>query len=197
MASALAVALILSGCSSSGTCTRPEEAEDDTYPARTSPENVIEKLNLAYEYKDLDAYLDCLADDVTFYLCPDDVEPGEDPYWGKQVEESIHQSMFDVVDRISLMFTNAKKETLPGPDPGDPVTYKHLENTDLRITEGIMTYFANAPQEFLIQVDPSEEGPRGETLLEIVEWWDLSDWERPGGASSWSRVKSMFRVLNR
>ena len=146
-----------------------------SYRLRTSPDSVLYNLATAYEYKNLEEYLDCLAEDVTFWLAEDDVEPGEDPYWGKQVEEDIHDYMFDVVDRISLTLTNAVRETLQGPNPGDPVTYRHEENTDLRVTESIMTYFANAPQEFLFQIDPNEVGPQGQTLWEIIEWWDLAE----------------------
>lgn len=176
-------------------CLWYEPPEEHVYPARTSPENVIEKLRLAYVNMDLDAYVDCLADSFRFYLFPWDVEPGEDPHWDQETERSIHENMFDCVEWITLTLTNATEDHDPGADPIDPMDdlWTREEETDLRVTEGIITYLGQHPQDFVLRVDPDETGPRGETLYEIIEWSDLGEEQQLREGSTWSSIKALYR----
>ncbi|MBD3348322.1 MAG: hypothetical protein GF400_03880 [Candidatus Eisenbacteria bacterium] len=179
------------------------------YRLRTTPSNVVHNLQSAYKDKNLEEYLDCLAEDFEFFLNPDDVTPGSGlpESWGKSEESNIHEAMFSEVDtigvdRIELTLTNLEISFDPGELPEDPSDdrYTHKEETDLRVTVGDLTLLANADQEFVFQIDPNETGPDGETLWEIIEWWDLE--EDPGGRApadgnadrvSVSELKAMFR----
>jgi len=93
-ATVLAVCL-LTGCSNS---TGPEYPPGSGvhYFARTSPDSVIANLRLAYENQQLSPYLDCLAEDFTFY--PSESTLAEHQWipesWGKIEEHYIHNSMF-------------------------------------------------------------------------------------------------------
>ncbi len=198
LAALLVTALGLSGCSNSG-CTCPDEVEV-TYKLRTSPEDVLYNLKTAYVYMNLDEYLDCLAEEFVFHLNPNDYDESEMPEsWGKQDEEDIHENMFasdSDVERIALILTDGQKDYDTGPNPVDPMDdrWHYWEGVDLRVAvAGDLTFCATAEQEFTFRIDPLEVGPEGETLYEIIDWWDLEDLNRPGGSRSWGSIKALFR----
>jgi hypothetical protein len=203
LAAAVTLTLSIAGCSSSG----PDiDDPEDTSPYRlpTSPENVIYNLNLAYVDMDADGYLACLADSFVFHLNPDDVGNPENPlpeHWGKASEDTIHHNMFaddsDVVS-VRLTLTTTDVDSVPGPDPGgDDDRWLYHEQVDLRVTVVMtpenITYHATAPVEFLFQIDPSEVGPHGEQLWEIIHWWDLRVTALRVENASWGSIKSLWR----
>ena len=198
LAALLATVLSLSGCSNSG-CTCPGEVED-IYPARTSPGNVLEKLNLAYVNMDTDAYLDCLAEDFTFHVNPCDI--GDDDWdlpetWNKAVEEAIHRRMFAHAERIRLTLTRESSGYDAGPDPIDSMDdlWSYTESLDLRVhVPGDFTFFANSDQLFVFAIDEDRAASDEEELWEIVEWYDLTeDRKRPVVPSTWSGIKALYR----
>jgi hypothetical protein len=159
------------------------------YKVRTSPDNVVHNLNTAYKDKNAQEYLDCLAEDFEFHLNPDDYEDPDNNLpesWGKIVEQDIHEAMFadgSGVLNVSLTLTNISKQFNPGALPADPSddTWTYREQTDLFVSvedPPDLIYHANADQEFVFRIDPDETGPEGETLWEIIEWWDLQPPER-------------------
>ena len=191
----LATVLSLSGCSNRG-CTCPDEVEH-VYPARTSPENVLEKLRLAYVNMDVDAYVDCLAEEFVFHLNPCDVgiDPEMPESWGKQDEEDIHEAMFaddSDVEGVTLTLTTANIEFEW--NAGDSI-WRYTEASDLRIT---LTYYlafhASTPQLFVLAIDGDRAGPDGEELWAIVEWYDLEEeWHQLGVHCTWSSIKALYR----
>ena len=198
----LTTAFGLSGCSSS--CTCPDEV-DDPYKLRTSPENVLYNLKTAYIYMNLDEYLYCLAEEFEFHLNPDDIaiDPELPVSWGKQDEEDIHEIMFDpdsgigpTVEGITLTLTDGQRYYDQGPDPLDPMDdrWHYWEGVDLRVSvAGDLTLHATAEQEFIFRIDPLEVGREGETLYEVIEWWDIRDPDRPTEDSSRGSIKSLYR----
>jgi hypothetical protein len=152
----------------------PPEGDDPppvkvSYKLRTSPENVLYNLKTAYIYRNIDEYVDCLAEEFEFHLSPEDTEIGE--WWGKQTESDIHAAMFDRdsnVERIELVLTDKERYHDEGELPLDPMDdrWHCWEGTDLRVT---------VIEEFIFRIDPLEVGPEGETLYEVIEWWDLED----------------------
>jgi hypothetical protein len=170
---------------------------------RASPTEVIDQLRLAYVTMDLQNYLDCLSEDFIFYPAENDVHDPQNPLppqWYKTDETQIHANMFDPqgnVDGILLTLTNTSVEHEPG-DPQDPLddVYVHREDVDLRVyVDGWFTYLATAPSKFHIRVDQDEEGPYGEVMWEIYEWYDDPIRSAADGReeSSWGRVKSMYK----
>lgn len=176
---------------------------DSLYPVRSSPENVLVKLELAYERMDAEAYLDCLAEDFLFYLNPEDVSdwPELPEYWDKAEETTIHENMFGDgtnVLSVALWLTHDTDSYDPG-DPGDPLDdlWTYREDYDIRVTlPPDLTLHAVSPSDFVFQVDPDEVGHGGMLLWEIVLWYDLPYEWRTGPSveeASWGGIKAMYR----
>jgi len=173
----------------------------DGYPLRDSPGNALEKLRQAYEAMDADAYLDCLAEDLVFYLHPDDVgaEPWLPDCWGKAEERTIAHHMFAdsvSIESVGLSFVHCGEELrAAAPRPGPPVRVVYHENYDLWLhLPSELSFWAHQGSSFLFQVDPDESGPGGEDLWEIVEWYDVDLFQpQPVEPASWSRIKRLFR----
>lgn len=74
-------------------CSKPSQPEEQTkYPLRTTPENVLINLELAYNEQNYEKYLVCLAEDFRFYS----TDLGS---WDKEEEERIHRNMFNGTKR--------------------------------------------------------------------------------------------------
>ena len=200
-----AVALVfiaaMSGCGTSSVA--PEAVSDDEtphYAVRSSPDSVIANLATAYEHEDLEQYLNCLAEDFTFYLNPLLVEESEGLpfYWGKAYELVIHSNMFGAagfVDNVDLeLAAIGEPVEIPGELVTDPVCWEYRCSVDLCVVRlADFAYIATAPSVFVFQTDPDEVGPRGEALWEILLWYDLPDDDgRPVEDSSWTGIKLMF-----
>jgi hypothetical protein len=200
---AIAILLALTGALLWG-CSHPTDNEgppDLPYPLRSSPDSLMVQFVWAYNNMDLDVYLDCFAEDFVFWLNP--LEVADNPeylpgYWGKAVEETIHAGMFGgaepSADRIELTISLVGAPTAIEPTPGD-IHWQYEESVDLRVYIGATVYVATAPSLFEIHVDQGQEGPNGETLWEIVGWYDLEPAQRGSGreSRSWGSVKALFR----
>jgi hypothetical protein len=176
---------------------------ESVYPVRSSPENVLIKLVNAYERMDVDAYLDCLAEDFLFYLNPDDLtaNPELPESWDKAEETAIHQNMFGDgtdVEGIELWLEHDSESHDEG-DPGDPLDdlWTFREDYDIRVhLPPDLTLWAISPSDFVLQVDPDETGYGGMPLWEILEWYDLPyEWgaDGPREDNSWGRIKALYR----
>jgi hypothetical protein len=174
---------------------------------RTSPAEVIDQLEAAYVAMDSLSYLDCLSEDFIFFPNEDDVNdpgPGIPSEWYKPDERTIHGNMFDgsgYVESISLILTNTEIVHDTGVDPEDPLddTYVHTEDVYfLMYLHGGDGFIATEPSEFHLRVDQDEEGPYGETMWEVYEWYDLDDGWRDDASenrehTSWGGIKALFR----
>jgi hypothetical protein len=206
LAAVILAACLLAGCSSS---TGPEfpSGSDIHYFARTSPDSVIANLRLAYENRSLTRYLDCLAEDFTFYpsegtLAEHDWIPES---WGKTEEHEIHNRMFVsygfVRDIMLSLLPEGEPVEIPGPNDGDPVTYEYTFGVDLRVNcQDSLQYVATAPSLFVLQIDPDEVSATGEPLWEIVQWFDIDEdgyCSRPVMPTSWGELKAIFLYRDR
>ena len=78
------------------TCSNPITSPNKgDYLPPTSPENVLSNLEVAYNAKDLEGYLECLSEDFSFYS----PKVGG---WDKEVEEGIHGRLFKETKSIDL-----------------------------------------------------------------------------------------------
>jgi len=195
VAVALLAVCLLSGCSST---TSPQEADTEDYPARTDPAAVITKFRMAHERRDVEAYVDCLADDFVFYLSVAEcqADPTLPVYWGKQGERAVAEAMFDasgVVDSIFLDMTTLSAVLNQGANPVDPADdiWEHQEDVDLEIvTDDGSRYFSTDPVEFDFQRDLAAQAD-DDTLWQIVEWRDLGATcpDSCGVVYSWTAIK--------
>jgi hypothetical protein len=204
---AIAILLTLTGALIWG-CSSPTDdggfPDPSEWEIRDSPQHVLQNLIRAYEHKDAVHYLDCLAEDFTFWANPYEAEdnPALAPgYWDKAEEITIHGAMFgeNGAETIALTLTqDGDPMQIEGPEPGDPPEWQYTEAVDLRVyvimQEGPMTFLASAPSLFRFREDADELGPNGETLWEIVSWHDLSYGGAVRGEStSWAAIKCLYR----
>jgi hypothetical protein len=174
---------------------------------RTSPAEVIDQLEAAYVAVDSLSYLDCLSEDFQFFPCEEDVQNPEldiPPVWYKPDERTMHGNMFDegsCVESISLILTTTEVVHDTGADPEDPLDDTYVHTEDVYFLMNLLNgdaFIVTAPSGFHLRVDPDEEGPYGETMWEIYEWYDLAS-EGRGDVSghrewtTWGGVKAMFR----
>ena len=201
---AAAFLMVLVGALAGG-CWQPTDngGPDDPpeWELRDTPQHVLDNLVKAYKNKDAVHYLDCLAEDFIFFVNPDELaghpelEPGS---WGKAEERGIHEQMFgtegDHADRIELTLSQIGDPIQVEPFPGG-ILWQYRQAVDLRITIAAMTYLASAPSLFEFRIDEDEVGPNGETLWEIISWYDLAPSQRGGSRQSrtWSSIKALFR----
>lgn len=195
-------AVLLAGCTTS---TGPEftPQPEEHYFARTSPDSVVANLRIAYEDRNLEQYLDCLAEDFTFYPSPYTLEQHQwiPSSWGKTEERYIHRSMFDPNGYFRQLILDLLQEgepvAIPGPDPEDPYSYEYTFGVNLRADcPDSIQYLATAPIMFVLQIDPDEVSGTGEPLWEILFWFDMDDdlscEGRPVLPTSWGELKAMF-----
>jgi len=170
---------------------------DVQYKLRTSRQNVIDNLETAYVYMNIDEYLDCLAEEFEFHLAEVDLENDSSlpPYWGKTTERQIHRKMFGLeavppenqVDDITLTLTPGPSDYDAGEDPTDPMDdrWTYLVETDLKVWfPNDLQRLATAPVEFVFRIDPLETGPDGEVLYEIIRWEDLAQGDEERGSQT-------------
>jgi hypothetical protein len=161
---------------------KPKPRPVADYRLRTSPENVIHNMQLAYIYMDAGQYLDCLSEDFIFYPSEEDVGGDVPELWYKDTERNVHESMFSdsppghpelAVESIQLTLTLANSDTIQGSEPGE-LNWIFEENVILYVNlySGV-TYYANAPSEYWFRKDQDQVGPNGEELWEVYEWHDL------------------------
>ncbi len=206
LAAGILTTCLLAGCSSWAGPEFPPSS-DIHYFARTSPDSVVANLRLAYENRSLTHYLDCLAEDFTFYpsegtLAENDWIPES---WGKTEEHQIHSGMFAsygfVHDIVLGLLLEGEPVEIPGPNAGDPSTYEYTFAVDLRVNcQDSLQYVATAPSLFVLQIDPDEVSATEEPLWEIVLWFDIDEngsCGRPVMPTSWGELKAIFLYHDR
>lgn len=109
------LAALLAGCQ---LFKPPPDDRNLLYFEPSTPENVIRNLQIAYQTRDLDAYLSCLdPDSFRFYFDPADTgidqllreRWGLDSLvWGFSQEELSARALFDSVRSISLFLTGGQ-----------------------------------------------------------------------------------------
>jgi hypothetical protein len=200
-------AVLVGGCStpSSG----PDIPAGPEFRDRTSPENVLYNLELAYEEMDLDEYLDCLSEDFEFFPNEDDVNNPEldiPAVWWKVDEAAMHENMFagdSDVETITLTLTIASITYDEG-IPEDPLDDTWICTVDVDLRVNLVTgttYLATAPSEFRMRIDIDQPNPIPDP--DDVLWWEINHWFDLGGEGrgaeagriedgSWGGIKAMY-----
>ncbi len=200
-------AVLVGGCST--TSSGPDIPVDPEFRDRTSPENVLYNLELAYEEMDLEEYLDCLSVDFEFFPCQDDVNNPDlniPAVWWKVHEQEMHENMFaDSSDVESITLTLTVASIVPdGGIPDDPLddTCVCMVDVDLRVT--LITgdgFLATAPSEFRMRIDVDQPNPVPDPDDEL--WWEICHWYDLGGGgrgnvsgrvedATWGSIKALY-----
>jgi len=200
-------AVLAGGCSTAG--PGPDIPADPEFRDRTSPENVVYNMELAYEEMDLEEYLDCLSVDFEFFPNEDDVNDPDyplPPVWWKADEAALHENMFSDesnVDNISLTLTVATVDSIGGipEDPLDDI-YIYIVDVDLRVNlDNGDGFIATAQSQFNMRIDIDQPNPIPDPddvlWWEIYGWYDLGDEGRGVLAgrvedSSWGTIKALY-----
>jgi hypothetical protein len=133
---------------------------------------VVENLELAYVSKDLDSYIDCFRDDFEFHLLEQDWDDYngdgfEDQYWGLDIEENFHETLFENVEVIELTFQGDFEDPWTQDTTATILirTFQLKVYTDYQSSQG---YQASGSAHFICRPDSTGE-------FYIWQWYDLSD----------------------
>ncbi|MCD6587367.1 MAG: hypothetical protein J7K88_02315 [Candidatus Fermentibacteraceae bacterium] len=173
------VALVLAG---SACLFSPEGGGEsgvtDYFSPVDTPEKLLANFQLAYQTKNLDAYMDCLHEEFEFILLEVDWDDytgnGEiDQSWGRDIEEQMTSNMFssDQAEVIELTL-DGNTETVWWGDPSGE-TLQLIRNFDLKVyfyqPDGTVSGFhALGIAKFLCK--PNAEGD-----YQIWRWEDQSE----------------------
>jgi hypothetical protein len=176
-----------------------------TFLPRTSPQNLLHNLKLAYKHRDIAEYESLLANpDFTFVLSPEDQQK---PYlpddWGRDPEILIHSRMFDaeMVQQLTLdfvvgdvvwdatqgMYTVMISNVylyLYGSTPGHPTEVKEYRVSDSR-------------SKLWFRKNPWTTGASHDSVWTIVRWEDEPADTRalkgPPEHLTWGSTKACFQ----
>ncbi len=148
---------------------------------------VIENLQFAYNYMDIDLYMSCFRDDFEFHLLwynPHGNSAKQDSFWGYAEEEQIHQNMFADVPMIELTLSGTSEYPWTGDSTGQ--SYQLDRTFDLKVYASLFPaqgYMASGSTYFICRPDTADD------QWYIWQWWDLSDTKE---RVTWATLKMMF-----
>ncbi len=188
----LAVAAFLPGCSS---FLGPDE---DPPIDRTIRQNVLDGVEDAYSTGNVGVLLECLGDDLRFYLEPNTViaDPALPDYWGVGTETLIHEDAFGsrtAAASVSLTLTPERDPLeIEGPGPGDPSEWEYYEQYSLSAVVSGITYQVNGYATFTLATHEGDTTAQGDPLWSIVEWSDTGDVPCRPDVTNWTELKLLF-----
>ncbi|MFC1572800.1 PKD domain-containing protein [Candidatus Eisenbacteria bacterium] len=178
--------------------------------ARTTPQNLLINLKLAYDERNVSEYDSLLPPDFKFILAPDDQHLGEE--FDRQDEISLHTNMFeaDMVQELELDFqlgslTLDEDRTTES----DSLWTITITNVDLYLF-GVTPQMPDTPQGYEMQ-DGMERfwfRKSGWSYLDGNPIWKIAEWEElyfptnslarlrgplPVEYDTWGSIKGMFR----
>ena len=188
--------------------TNSNGGEQDPYLPRTSPENLLENLMLAYKHRDV-AMLDSLLDrDFTFFFSEEDQDIGD--RLDREDEIPIHEEMFDP-DRVEELILSYEIGEITLDEERttvqDSIYVATVESVYLFVLcpppwdlHGDLLEFEleHGRERFWFRkvswVDPGSRKP----IWKIIEWRELSGGTGPSAPVptddvSWGSIKAMFR----
>lgn len=171
--------LLLWGCPFSterdgdgGTVEPPEE-----YKARTSPENLLHNLRVAYKQKDYEKYVELFAEDFTFVFNPLDAQNDSldiPDSWGLEQEKEAHRKLFSAPDIEDIILEWRPDPQLP-PDFENADTKIIVRNITLEVTQrlpsGEPLFLQVAGDAWFHFRKGDETTAEGDTIWEVV-WWE-------------------------
>ena len=163
-------------------CTTDPMVEPPVQTAEDSSRAVIEKLELSYVSMDLEMYLECLTEDFQFVLDPVDWADWDgdgvvDSCWGRDIEEQIHEELFEGEDAIASELTLDIPEGVP-----DSVGFLHQCDYDLKVFFSHGGYLAEGVVDLYTRRD-------ADGLWRI---WKCRDYFEGKMTISWGAVKVIF-----
>lgn len=195
----LCMALVLGACGDD-----PVTPEEPVYLQPTSPENVIENLQTAYRFRDIDGYSSLLAPEFIFLVQPLDVaEFGE--FFTRDRDSAGTAALFatPIVSGIWIDLTY---------DPAEPATEIEFPPGTMKIrvthtfievdeTTGITWQIDLSIQDFFFRQGSTADGEDPTHWL-IIEWREIpggvfgpteKKFQPPSPRITWAWIKSAYR----
>jgi hypothetical protein len=150
--------------------------------SRTSPENLLENLRLAYEHKDFEEYVLLFSEDFTFVFRPEDA--GNDSLdipasWGLEQERQAHWNMFRAPDVEDIKLEWSVGPRLP-PDFDNADTKIIVQDifleVDQRLETGDILHIQARGDSWFHFRKSDVTTAEGDTIWEIVWWEDKLGW---------------------
>ncbi|MCK4594088.1 hypothetical protein KAU45_06260 [bacterium] len=150
----------------------PPERPPVPPPDPVSPEGVVRGIEWAYNYQDLNFYIDMLDPDFTFYFDPRDIQDyGTPSSWGYDEEIEATRNLFDSVDDGAIKLTMTIEDYRePGPD--DEVWDLNGVDYYLSVVTGDMTYQADGFANFRTRKNGLW---KGQPRWWLWKWWDIAN----------------------
>ncbi len=190
VAAAIISAAVLSGCSNSA-----GPGEDVADPDRSTKQGVIDVIENAYNAKDAEQYLKCLADEMEFWLDPDG-HPGGPDCWGRSEEQTIHEAAFGTrtsVESVTLTLVQESPPVeIPGPNPEDPVQWEYLQDYSLSVVIDGAVHEAEGLARFRLATHPADTTAQGDQLWSVSKWEDIGGATARSDAATWTDIKILF-----
>jgi hypothetical protein len=151
--------------------------DSDFYSPADSAWKVVANLELAYQTKNLDEYMNCLDSEFEFMLLETDWDDYDgdgliDESWGIDVEEQFTGNMFSSpeADVIELTLTGDNESVWYGDSTG--TTLQLVRSFELMVYyyDGAEQKGYRAAGDAMFLCKPNEDGE-----YKIWQWWDLSE----------------------
>jgi hypothetical protein len=181
----LAVGLVviagLSGCSEKY-IPPPPPPPPDSFLSRTSPENLLWNLRVAYEQRNFEEYVLLLSQDFTFIFLPE--HAGNDSLdipdsWGLEQEWDSHRNFFRAPDVEDIKLDWTPGPRLP-PDRANADTKIIVEDAflevDQRLENGDILHIQVRGDAWFHFRKSDVTTAEGDTIWEIVWWEDKAGW---------------------
>lgn len=198
----LGIASLVVGCDDEES---PRINEGMEYVQPTTPENLIENLQVAYRRREIGEYAQLLAPEFRFKLqLVDQIMVGKE-YMSRDDDSTGTRALFftpEVAEiRIALLY--AGRDTIVN-TPGTPIDSVKIRalTTDLQVdhTDGI-TWVATDQQDMFFRKGISAYGENPAHWF-MYEWHDLPTYGSPGftgggGETTWGWLKNAYPVGNK
>lgn len=142
-----------------------------------SPHKALENLELAYDLRDMDGYMDCFRNDLEFYS----VSNLDTLSWGIDTEEYLHFSMFGYVSGVELTLSGNEEYPWSADTTGSTLVLQREYDLNIFIESDSAEYWASGTAHFVCRQDSLEE-------WYIWQWWDYPNPETDG----WGDIKLLF-----
>jgi hypothetical protein len=195
----LGIAFFGSGCDDEES---PPPPDLGSYASPTSPENLINNLQVSYRRREIEEYAKILAPEFIFKFQPvDQTEIGKE-FWTHDEDSTGTRALLTTPEvaqiRIDLLNTS-RDSTIDETPPADSLRVR-VQTTDLQVDQtNDITWVVTDQQDMFFRKGISANGENASHWF-MYEWHDLPTYGSPkfkgGGETTWGRLKNIYPTAN-
>jgi len=167
-------------------------------PDLSTPEAIVEQLQVAYRERDIEAYADLLAPEFRFYFQPQDADAIGEESWTANQDSIGTGALFATREvsaiRIALGHGAATDPTESGFDPDVKKIRLNSVQLEVDLVDGVTLLVADL-QDMYFRPGREANGEDPDRWY-LLEWRDLPSTVRvlksPGVELTWGSIKSLF-----